>query len=131
MKKIGVLNRDLSELIASMGHTDRMVVCDGGFPVPEGVKRVDLALKGNFPRLLDVLDVILEELQVEKVIIAEETKAISPARFAEILQRFPNVEVQLLPHVQFKELAKGARGVVRTGDFTPYSNVILVSGVVY
>lgn len=131
MKKIGILNRDISDVVASMGHTDLLTICDGGFPVPPETRRIDLALKGNMPRFLDVLDVVLEELVVEKVFIASETARVSPAMFEEMKKRFPGVEIELLPHVEFKKLAKTARATIRTGEFTPYSNIILQSGVVY
>ena len=36
-----------------------------------------------------------------------------------------------MPHTEFKKLTKNARACVRSGEFTPYANVILVAGVVY
>jgi D-ribose pyranase len=68
MKKCGILNRDISEIVAGMGHTDMLVVCDAGFPIPRNARRVDLALSENNPRFADVLRVVLRELSVEKVI---------------------------------------------------------------
>ncbi|MCF7905318.1 MAG: D-ribose pyranase, partial [Candidatus Marinimicrobia bacterium] len=34
MKKVGILHPELSKAIAIMGHTDRLVVCDAGLPIP-------------------------------------------------------------------------------------------------
>lgn len=131
MKKTSLLNQPLSSVIASMGHTDYLVVCDAGLPIPKDAIRIDLALKENYPAFLEVLKLILTELKVEKIILAEETKKVSPKRFKEILKLFPKTEVEIVPHSEFKKIATQAKAYVRTGEFVPYSNIILVSGVVY
>lgn len=131
MKKIGTLNKGLSNCIAGIGHTDMLVVCDAGLPIPAEANRIDLAVKPGLPPFLEVLDTILEEMVVEKIIIAQESKEVSPARFDEMLQRFPNIEVELMPHIEFKQTAKAAKGFVRTGEIVSYSNIILVAGVTY
>lgn len=131
MKKTGLLNRDLSALVAAMGHYDRLVVCDAGFPIPLDVEYTDLSLEPNNPTVLEVVDVLLEELEVEEVFIASEAHEYLPDRIAELSTRMPNAKVADIPHAQFKEMAQGARGVVRTGDFTSYANVMLISGVIY
>lgn len=131
MKKTALLNRDVSEVIASLGHTDMLVVCDAGFPVPPGVRRIDLAVTANLPPFLETLKTILTELDVERVIIAEETRQVSPDLFRKIEGLFPGVPLETLPHVEFKKSAREARAAVRTGEFTPYANIILVCGVPY
>lgn len=131
MKKTALLNKDVSEVIASLGHTDMLVVCDAGFPVPPGVRRIDLAVTANLPPFLETLKVILTELEVEKIIVAEETKRVSPQLFASIKELFPDLPLELMPHVEFKKVAREARAAVRTGEFTPYANIILVCGVPY
>lgn len=131
MKKIGTLNKDLSDCIAGIGHTDLLVVSDAGLPIPADARRIDLAVKPGLPPFLEVLDTILEEMVVEKLIIAQETKEVSPNRYEEIVERFPNIDVELVPHDEFKKIASGAKGFVRTGEVISYSNVILVAGVTY
>jgi D-ribose pyranase len=131
MKKVGTLNRNLSAVLSCMGHTDLLTICDGGFPCPQTVPCIDLALRGGLPSFLDTLDVILTELQVEKLIIARETREVSPTMYGAILKRFPGLPVEEMPHVEFKAVAVRARATVRTGEFTPYANLILQSGVVY
>lgn len=131
MKKRGFLNGPVSELIGTMGHTDRLVVGDAGLPVPPGVRRIDLAVTKNLPSFLDVLRVLLEDLAVERFVLANEIEAVSPARHAEILAMLPGVPHDELPHDQFKLLTREARAVIRTGDFVPYSNIILISGVIF
>jgi D-ribose pyranose/furanose isomerase RbsD len=36
--------------------------------------------------------------------------------------------VELVSHPEIKEISKTVKAVIRTGDFTAYANVILVSG---
>jgi len=129
MKKIGMVNHNISEIIAGMGHTDRLVVTDMGFPIPEEVKKVDLTVKRNLPRFFDVLEAILEELQVEKVILAKEMPDVSPEAHERIKKLLPDVEYEYVPHWDLVDISKESKGVIRTGELTPYSNIILVSGV--
>lgn len=132
MKKGGILHPQLNKLIAESGHTDQIVVTDAGLPLPESVNtRIDLALKAGSVPFLELLDTILEEFSVEKVIMAEELKTVSPNMHQEILKRFQEVKVEYVPHEEFKNKTKSTRGFVRSGEFTPYANVILVGGVVY
>jgi D-ribose pyranase len=132
MKKSGILNPALNKLIAEMGHTDNIVVTDAGLPIPEIVQtRIDLALKEGTPGFLETLDTVLDQLVVEKIILSEEIKTISPEMNEQILIRFPGIPVEYLPHIEFKHTTKQARGMIRTGEFTPYANIILVAGVAY
>ncbi|BDG36362.1 D-ribose pyranase [Saccharococcus caldoxylosilyticus] len=132
MKKGGILNPKVNQLISETGHTDMIVITDAGLPIPGNVAhRIDLALKEGVPRFLETLDTVLTELQVEKVILSEEIKTTSPEMNKEILKRFPNIPVEYVPHDEFKQKTKSARGCIRSGEFTPYANVILVAGVVY
>lgn len=131
MKRRGFLSAPVAELIALMGHTDRLIVCDAGFPVPPAVPRIDLAVTRNLPTVLDVLRVLLDDLAVERFSVADELREVSPERYAEVAELLPGVSHDLIPHAEFKRAAHEVRAVIRTGDFTPYSNVMLVAGVVY
>lgn len=110
---------------------DQLVICDAGFPIPEETNRIDLALKLGYPSFFEVLDVVLEELEVEKIIIADEVENISPKCYREILNRFPNTPIETIRHEEFKKQSTQAKGIIRTGECVPYSNIILVSGVVF
>jgi D-ribose pyranase len=130
-KTAGVLNAQLSRVISEVGHTDTIVVTDAGLPIPLTVERVDLALVPGQPPFLTVLDAVLAELQVEAVTIAAEITDHSPGMLAEIRARFPGVAIEMVPHMDFKARTVHARAAVRSGEFTPYANVILTAGVVY
>lgn len=131
MKKAGVLNRELAATIAAMGHTDRLVVADAGLPVPPGVPCVDLAVVCGVPPLLEVLRAVAAELAVEGLTVAEELLAGGGALPGALAGLFPGVAVGRVPHEEFKRLCAGARAVVRTGECTPYGNVILTAGVAF
>lgn len=131
MKKTALLNAELSGLIAELGHTDMLVIGDAGLPIPPQTRRIDLALTRGVPGFLETVRVIVEEMQVEQVILARETKTASPQIEAAIRALLPNAQYQVVTHEELKTLCKDARAVVRTGEFTPYANVILKAGVVF
>ena len=91
MKKTKIINSELSYTISKMGHTDILTIGDCGLPIPDEVKRIDLALTHNVPTFIQTLDVVLEELCVEEVVIAEEILDKNMAVYEEILKRFENI----------------------------------------
>lgn len=130
MKKHGILNSNLAKVVDDLGHTDRVCIGDLGLPVPEGVNKVDLALRPGQPNFQEVIDVYLANVLVEKIILAEEIKTVNPTQLQLLLSKLgSDVEIEYVSHEQFKELNRGVKAVVRTGENTPYSNVILQSGV--
>jgi D-ribose pyranase len=131
MKKTGILNKDISEVVASLGHQDTLVIADAGLPIPAETRRIDLALTEGIPGFLDTLRVVLTEMQVERAIVAEEILEASPNVYQAIKELLGDVPIETVTHRIFKERTRSARAVIRTGEFTPYANVILVSGVVF
>ncbi len=130
MKKTGILNSDLAKLADDLGHTDRVCIGDLGLPVPNGVKKIDLSLTQGTPSFQDVVDVYLENILVEKVLLAEEIKEQNPKQLKELLNKLDqDVTVEYVSHEELKELNKEVKAVVRTGENTAYSNIILQSGV--
>ncbi len=131
MKKSHLLNQPLSSVIAGLGHLDELVIADAGLPIPPTTQRIDLAVTQNIPRFQDTLRVVLTELQVEKAIVAREMLIKSPQVHQAILGMLENVPIETIPHESFKERTSSATAVVRTGEFTPFANIILVAGVVF
>ncbi len=130
MKKIGVINKDISEVIASLGHKDMLGISDVGLSIPSQVRRIDLSVDINIPRFLDVLNAVLKELIVEKVILPEEIKENSPIMYKKILNCLSEeVEVELVPVEKFKQMTKKVKGLIRTGQYTPYSDALLVASI--
>src|SRR5438309_4093232 len=133
MKKIGTLNSHLSTVIASMGHLDKLVICDSGLPIPRHREVVDLALAPNIPRFLETVGVVLTELHVERAIIAREMAQANKKTFAGLARLLNGIRTRKVSHAEFKRIAGGNGNIafVRTGEATPYANVILISGVTF
>lgn len=127
------INPQLSRVISETGHTDLIVVTDAGLPIPVGSERIDLAYRPGSPAFFDVLDTVLAELVVEGATVSAEIAEHSPEVLAALRDRLTplGVEIELIPHVEFKGLSQGARAFVRSGEYTPYANVILHAGVAY
>jgi D-ribose pyranase len=131
MKKTTLLQSDLSYVIATLGHLDTLVIADAGLPIPAESVRIDLALTQGVPGAVQTIKVILDEMKVERVILAEEAKNHNPTFLADVQTLLPDVPVEFVPHTELKTRTASARAVVRTGEFAPYANVILVAGVVF
>jgi D-ribose pyranase len=131
MKKTPLLNTALSEVISSLGHTDLLVIGDAGLPIPLHTRRIDLALTQGIPGFIQTLEVILSEMQVEEAFVAGETRQVSPHILESIETLLPRETIQFVTHEELKALAREAVAVVRTGEFTPYANIVLKSGVVF
>ncbi|MGY1524870.1 D-ribose pyranase [Streptomyces sp. MN3] len=129
MKKHGILNRHLSGALAELGHTDGVLVCDAGMPIPDGPRVVDLAFRAGVPSFAEVLDGLLGELAVEGATAAEEVRGANPAAASLLAGHFP--DLAYVPHERLKQLTSGARLVVRTGEASPYANVLLRCGVFF
>ncbi len=131
MKRTPLLHAELSEVIARLDHGHLLAIGDAGLPIPDGPRRIDLAVSANVPRFREVLAAVLAEMQVEGATIAEEIVSANPAVHADLLERLGATPVATVSHEQFKAATRGARAIVRTGEFSPYANVILRAGVVF
>lgn len=133
MKKHGILHSELSRIIAGMGHGDKLVICDSGYPIPHHRPVADVVLTRNIPRVLDTLKVVLEELQVEGAIVTNEMEKISPHIYNEVKKTLGNVPIKKISHEKFKALAATSPNIsfVRTGEATKYANLILIAGVTF
>lgn len=129
MKKKGILNAPLNAALGELGHYDTSVICDAGLPIPRNVKRIDLSLTAGIPRFLEVLAAMVDEIDLERVILAEEIKKDNLETLQAIQKLLPGVKIDFVPHTEFKRKVSEAKLVVRTGEVTPFSNIILESGV--
>ncbi|MDY7578784.1 D-ribose pyranase [Herbaspirillum sp. RTI4] len=130
MKKTHLLNIALSQLIASLGHGDAIVIGDAGLPVPPGVPLIDLALTRGIPGLMETLETILTEMQVEQHVLASELALQNPL-MAHAIAELKLPGSMTMTHAEFKRCSCSARAIVRTGECTPYANIILIAGVVF
>lgn len=132
MKRNGLLHAELNRIIAAMGHTDTLVIGDVGLPVPHGVPCIDLAVLPGTPTFASVFDAVFAELAVERATVASEIHAHNPAMVA-LKDRIEKagVAVDELFHEDFKAATRRAVAVVRTGETSPYANIILHAGVTF
>ncbi len=126
MRRGGIINGRLAGALAGLGHTDLVVVCDAGLPIPPGPELVDLAFRFGVPAFETVLLGLLDELVVEGATAAEESRD-NPAVYALLEERLP--DFGLVSHEDLKRIVARAKLVVRTGEATPFANVILRCGV--
>lgn len=131
MKKVGILNSDISRIVADMGHIDWLGIGDAGTPVPKETEKIDLAVHAGLPSFIDVLNEVLKELEVQKIYLAEEIKDQNPEQLRKIKEVLPDVKIEYIPHSQLKKDLKQSKAFIRTGEETPFSNVILESGVIF
>ena len=130
MNRGPILNAELNRAIASMGHTDLMIVCDAGFPIPSSAWHVDLAVVQDVPDLETVLAAISQSFIAEKVAYAAEMAENNPPLLAKVKRIFADAEHATLPHTQILgEMAAKAKVIVRTGAFDPWGNILLYAGV--
>lgn len=132
MKKKGILNSHISKVLADLGHTDKVCICDCGLPIANSVEKIDLAFSLGHPSFQEILDVVIDDMQVEKIILAEEIKSINPEQLEKIKKKFSHkIQIEFVSHEEFKIMSNSTKAVIRTGEASPYSNIILQSGVIF
>jgi D-ribose pyranase len=131
MKLKGILNSHISKVLADLGHTDYIVIADAGLPVPQGVLKIDLALRLGVPSFEEVVSVIKDDMRIEKVTLASEIKTHNLTTYQDMKEQFSCENIELVAHEKFKELTQHAKAIIRTGEATPYANCILQSGVIF
>lgn len=131
MKKKGILNAQLSQYIAALGHMDTFLIGDAGMPVPRGVPIVDLALCANVPTFRQTLDAILEETVVEHYTLAREIEEKNQPLLSYMREKLESIPCEMIPHTELKARSAEVKFAIRTGEFTPYPNVILRAGVAF
>ncbi|QTF10528.1 D-ribose pyranase [Brenneria izadpanahii] len=139
MKKAVLLNADISSVISRLGHTDRVVIGDAGLPIPDTTTRIDMALTHNIPTFLQVVEAVTSEMQVEAAILAEEMAEKNPTLHNALLDQLKqlerhqgnSIELHYVSHEDFKIQSGKSRAIIRSGECSPYANVILCAGVTF
>lgn len=138
-----MLNSNINRVLSEMGHTDRIVISDAGLPIPSNVERIDIALIKGVPTFMETLKAMMDAMQVERIILAGEIVDQNPNVHTEILQLVEYhsalnenqklIVIDYVSHEDFKLYTheSSCKAVVRTGECTPYANIILESGVVF
>lgn len=131
MKKTGILNRDISIVLSKLGHTDTIIIADCGLPIPDDIICIDVSLHLGEPPLWTVLEEMMEHMVVEKITMATEMKTNNHNLHDEIMTTYSDIEMDYMSHDELKACSKNTKAVIRTGEATPYANVILQAGVIF
>ena len=139
MKKGTLLNADISSVVSRLGHTDSLTIGDAGLPIPPGPQRIDLAITHGIPSFLQVAQAVTHEMQVESAIIADEIRSHNAPLHVELIallkalekQQGNAIAIDYVPHEHFKTLTQRSQAVIRSGECTPYANIILTAGVTF
>ncbi len=127
MRENGIINSRLLYLLADLKHTDSCVIADAGLPIPKDAECVDLALIKGAPSFKQVLAAVMKEMTLESYIIAGETKAENPDTYRAIKESLCDYPGKSVSHEELKKISREAKFIIRTGEVTPYSNIILIS----
>lgn len=130
MKKNGIINSEISKVLSNMRHTDLICISDLGLPYPNDVKTIDLSLRFGLPSFIDVLTEITKDMKIERIILAEEIKN-NKEVYDEILNMFENISIEYVSHNNFKQITSDCKAIIRTGEATPYANIILQSACIF
>lgn len=128
MKRNGIINAALAGRCASLGHTDQVAVADCGLPLPPGSPVVDLALVRGVPTFAETLAALVQELAIEEHLYAQEATG-TPAEHWITAHARDLGKPQVVTHEELKARLADCRLIVRTGEATPFANVILRCGV--
>ena len=131
MKKKGILHAELAGQIAALGHRDTFMIGDAGMPIPKGVPVIDLAVRLGVPTFRQVMDAVLEETEVEGFTLAEEIKQYNPDLQTYIEEKLAGKTEVFVSHEEMKHSSAEVKFAIRTGECTPYPNVLLKAGVAF
>jgi D-ribose pyranase len=127
--KTGILNPAINSLLCRIRHTNTLVISDRGFPYWPQIETVDISLIDDIPRVLDVLQALTSNFVIAQAFMAEEFLSVNqPATKDAFTKALDGTPILYEPHVIFKRRVPQAIGLIRTGDTTQYSNLILESG---
>ncbi|NDL64604.1 RbsD/FucU domain-containing protein [Acerihabitans arboris] len=130
MKANCILHPQLAAALATLGHTDIVLVTDAGFPIPPGANRIDLGFYPGTVDVLEILRVLRSALFVEEVRFAPEVRDCHPALYRHLQQIYTGsgATFSCAGHdVLCQDLAYRAKVVIRSGSFDPWANFALVA----
>jgi len=127
----GILNPHILSLLARIRHTNTLVIADWAFPSWPDLETVDISLVRGIPSILEVLEALRPNFKIGPVWQAQEFLDWNPPetrkRFDQVFSSLPHATIKHLAHDKFKKLVPMATGLIRTGDTTPYGNIIIES----
>lgn len=129
MRKTGILNSEIVKELSAIGHTQFLIIGDAGLPIPKGIKVIDLALRSGIPSFLETLEAVLDEMVVENYYLADEIKSKNLYLNDEVKKMAGDLPHDYISHEELKKISEQAQVIIRTGERSPYANIVLVAGV--
>ncbi|MBQ9495425.1 MAG: D-ribose pyranase [Treponema sp.] len=131
MKKMGILNSDISRVLSYMRHTDTLCIGDCGLPCPDAVELIDISLKQGAPSFIETLSVVLDDMKVERAFVASEIREKNPLILQQLESLLHGIQIDFVDHAVLKKQTESCKAVVRTGEITPFANIILQSACLF
>jgi len=129
MYEVGCLNREIARFLARQGHTDRFMICDAGFAIPDSVHTIDISVSQNNPTVEIIIKEVLKNFSVEAIVVSDSMIATSPSKLTSIQNLFgKDMPCSSVSQDVLREMSKSVKFVIRTGDFTAFSNILIISG---
>ncbi len=130
MRPNRILHPELAQAVATLGHSDIIMVTDAGFPIPKDAWRIDLGFYEGLPDVLDVLRVLRQEIFVEEVHFAGDILTKNKPLYSALQDIYTGAGAQfkLTTHEALvSDYAYRAKCIVRSGSFNPWANIALVA----
>jgi len=128
MLQSGILNPHLNHLLSRIRHTNTLVIADWAFPYWPQIETVDISLVKGIPTIADLLTAIEANFKIGEAWMAEEYLSHNPPGSDQAIRSIlKSVPLTFEPHLEFKKRVPHAIGLIRTGDITPYGNIIIES----
>ena len=137
-----ILSPELLKVLCEMGHSDRLVIADGNFPVESiGKNAVVIRCDGhNIPELLEaILQVFPLDTYVENPVSLMEVMQGDTVEtpiwdvYKEMIRKYDDrgeTTVGNIERFAFYEEAKKAYAVIATSESALYANIMLQKGVI-
>lgn len=125
-----ILHPGLAQSLATLGHSDIVLVTDAGFPIPKDANRIDLGFYEGLPDVLDILNVLRKEIFVEEVHFATDVRDRHPDLYKELQSIYTGAGAVFkgTTHEELVEVfAPKAKVVIRSGSFNAWANIALVA----
>lgn len=128
MLKAGILNPAINSLLSRVRHTNTLVIADRGFPYWPHIETIDISLVDDIPQVIDVLIAIKANFAIGRVFAAQEFLDLNtPSTCGTLTRLLAGIPIEYESHTALKKRVPSAIGLIRTGDTTQYSNLILES----
>lgn len=125
-----ILHPQLAHALATLGHSDILLVTDAGFPIPVDANRIDLGFYPGTVDVLEILRVLRQELFFDKITMASDVPAFNPQLYRDVQEIFTGsgADFEAITHQELiASVAPRAKVVIRSGSLNPWANFAMVA----